>query len=160
MSTVFGSFGIYIMYSSWLQYVCIKCKSIALVCIFIHSSIHSFIQSFVQSFIQSFIHPSIHSINYSTFKPKSVSCFAAGSLFIFCLFVLYVIWYNYYMVVCVLVCKFVSLFSTTQKVNDPCGQHIYTQEQHLTLTKINNYLWIEIYSLIIIRRNHEMKYTS
>ena len=25
--------------------------------------------------------------------------------------------------------KFVSLFSTTQKVNDPCGQHIYIQEQ-------------------------------
>ena len=24
--------------------------------------------------------------------------------------------------------KFVSLFSTTQKVNDPCGQHIYIQE--------------------------------
>jgi len=23
----------------------------------------------------------------------------------------------------------VSLFSTTQKVNDPCGQHIYIQEQ-------------------------------
>jgi len=25
--------------------------------------------------------------------------------------------------------KFVSLFSTTQKVNDACGQHIYIQEQ-------------------------------
>ena len=25
--------------------------------------------------------------------------------------------------------KFVSLFSTTQKVNDPCGQHIYIKEQ-------------------------------
>ena len=24
---------------------------------------------------------------------------------------------------------FVSLFSRTQKVNDPCGQHIYIQEQ-------------------------------
>ena len=32
--------------------------------------------------------------------------------------------------------------------------------QHLTLTKINNKLWIEIYSLIIIRRNHLMKFTS
>jgi len=26
-------------------------------------------------------------------------------------------------------CKFVRLFSRTQKVNDPCGQHIYIQEQ-------------------------------
>ena len=25
--------------------------------------------------------------------------------------------------------KCVSLFSRTQKVNDPCGQHIYIQEQ-------------------------------
>ena len=71
MSTVFGSVGIYIMYSSWLQYVCIKCTSIALACIFIHSFIHSFINLFVHSFIHLFnhcsiiyssIHPSIQSI--------------------------------------------------------------------------------------------------
>jgi len=27
---------------------------------------------------------------------------------------------------------FLSLFSTTQKVKDPCGQHIYIQEQYTT----------------------------
>jgi len=29
-------------------------------------------------------------------------------------------------------CMFVSLFTTTQKVNDPCAQHIYIQDQCTT----------------------------
>ena len=31
--------------------------------------------------------------------------------------------------------KIDSLFSTTHKVNDPCGQHIYIQEQCSTFDK-------------------------
>ena len=49
------------------------------------------------------IHPSIHSFIHPL-KTKSVSWFAVCSLFICCLLVLYVIWYNLYMLVCVCVC--------------------------------------------------------
>ena len=49
----------------------------------------------IHSSIHSFIHP---------LKTKSVSWFAVCSLFICCLHVLYVIWYNLYMRVCVCVC--------------------------------------------------------
>ena len=52
--------------------------------------------------IHPFIHTFIHSFIYPL-KTKSVSWFTACSLFICCLLVLYVIWYNVYMLVCVCV---------------------------------------------------------
>ena len=71
---------------------------------------HGFIMSVSNVYIgqlllhaYSFIYSFIHSFIYS-FKTKSVSWFAAGSLFICGLLVLYVIWYNLYILVCVFVC--------------------------------------------------------